>query len=111
MIAQIQPQALQAWIASQSEPAIVLDCREAWELQTASVVANGFELKHIPMNDTPSRMGELDANQPIAVLCHHGSRSQRVAQYLVQNGFGNVANIEGGIAAWSRTVDASVPQY
>jgi rhodanese-related sulfurtransferase len=111
MITQVAPQALPAWIAAQGEPVTVLDCREAWELQTASITADGFGLKHIPMNDTPARMAELNADAPLAVLCHHGSRSQRVAQYLAQNGFHNIVNIEGGIAAWSRTVDPRVPQY
>lgn len=111
MITQVAPQAFPAWLAAQSELVTVLDCRETWELQTASIAASGFALKHIPMNDTPARMGELGIDSPIAVLCHHGMRSQRVAQYLVQNGFNNIANIEGGIEAWSRAVDASVPQY
>lgn len=111
MIAQIAPQDFKAWIATQGEQVTLLDCREAWELQTASVKADGFALLHIPMNDTPSRLGELNTDAPVAVLCHHGARSQRVAMYLAQNGFGNVANLAGGIAAWSRAVDASVPQY
>jgi rhodanese-related sulfurtransferase len=63
------------------------------------------------MNDTPARMAELNADAPIAVLCHHGMRSQRVAQFLMQNQFTNVVNVTGGIAAWSRTVDPSIPQY
>ena len=52
-----------------------------------------------------SRMG------PIAVLCHHGARSMQVAAFLVQQGFGHVANISGGINAWSSQVDAAVPTY
>ena len=111
MIDQIAPQDFPAWIAAQKQSVTLLDCREAWELQTASVRADGFDLKHIPMNDTPARLAELDAQAPVAVLCHHGFRSQRVAQFLAQNGFGTVANIAGGIAAWSQSVDASVAQY
>ena len=111
MITQIQPQALKAWIDAQSEPVTLLDCREMWELQTASVTPDGFTIKHIPMNDTPSRIAELNRDMPIAVLCHHGSRSQRVAMFLEQNGFSHVVNLAGGIAAWSHTVDARVPQY
>ncbi len=89
----------------------MLDVREAWEVQTASVTPDGFVLKHLPMNDTPARFAELDANSPIACLCHHGARSQRVAQFLVQNGCTNVVNIAGGIAAWAEQVDARIPQY
>ncbi len=111
MIEQIAPQNFQAWITAQGEPVTVLDCREAWELQTASIKPDGFSTVHIPMNDTPARMGELRADAPVAVLCHHGMRSQRVAMFLAQNGFSMVANIVGGIAAWSSAVDSSVAQY
>lgn len=111
MIAQISPSDFKAWLATQSTTVTMLDVREEWELATASVKVDGFAFKHIPMNDTPLRMTELDANAPIACLCHHGARSQRVAQYLMQNGFTNVNNIAGGIAAWAQTVDHSVPQY
>jgi rhodanese-related sulfurtransferase len=111
MTPQIQPLAFKAWLAEQASPVTLLDVRESWELATASVAAEGFTLKHIPMNDTPARLAELDAHAPIACLCHHGARSQRVAQYLAQNGFTNVANIAGGIAAWANQIDSSVPQY
>jgi rhodanese-related sulfurtransferase len=111
MIAQITPSEFQAWVTAQPQAVTLLDVRESWELQTASVVANGFELKHLPMNDTPARLTELDQSSPIACLCHHGARSLRVAQFLVQNGFTNVVNVAGGIAAWAQTVDHNIPQY
>lgn len=111
MIAQIPPSEFKAWLATQSATVTLLDVRESWELDVASVKADGFTLLHIPMNDTPARMAELDVDSPIACLCHHGARSQRVAQYLTQNGFTDVSNIAGGIAAWSHSMDASVPQY
>jgi len=53
----------------------------------------------------------LDTDRPIACLCHHGSRSQHVANFLKENGFETVVNISGGIHAWSNEVDPSVPQY
>ncbi|MET0792752.1 MAG: Grx4 family monothiol glutaredoxin [Polyangiaceae bacterium] len=53
----------------------------------------------------------LDKNAPIAFLCHHGMRSQAAAEQLLGEGFRNVHNVKGGIAAWSQTVDPSVPQY
>ena len=113
MIDQVQPAQLQDWIASQAAhgPTVVLDVREDWELQTACVTAQGFELVKIPMNTIPPRLAELQRDQPIAVLCHHGSRSMQVAAFLVQQGFGHVANIAGGINAWSSQVDAAVPMY
>ena len=110
-IAQVRPHELAAWLRDQGSPAVVLDVREPAELQAACVKTEGFELVAIPMNDIPARLAELDAGQPTACLCHHGARSQRVAMFLAQNGFTNVANIAGGIDAWSLEHDASVPRY
>jgi rhodanese-related sulfurtransferase len=111
MIAQIRPAQLAEWIQQQNAPAVVLDVREPEELSTASVRAEGFELRTIPMNDVPARLGELDPGAPIAVLCHHGARSQRVAQFLESRGFERVVNIAGGIDAWTAERDRSVPRY
>jgi rhodanese-related sulfurtransferase len=115
MIAQVRPADLTAWLQAESAAAsghpVVLDVREPRELQTASIQADGFTLLHIPMGDIPARLAELDASQPVACLCHHGGRSQRVAAFLVQNGFAHVANIAGGIDAWAQEVDAGVPRY
>ncbi len=113
MIDQVQPSQLQDWIqAKQAQgPAVVLDVREAWELQTASVKTENFAFLHIPMNLIPGKLSELDPGRPIACLCHHGGRSMQVAAFLAQQGFTHVANVAGGIHAWSAQVDPSVPQY
>ena len=113
MIDQVQPAQLQDWITSQAPhgPTVVLDVREAWEIETACVTAQGFELLKIPMHTIPPRLQELQRDQPIACLCHHGGRSMQVAAFLVQQGFSHVANIAGGIHAWSSQVDATVPTY
>jgi rhodanese-related sulfurtransferase len=118
MIAQLTPADFPAWrhsaTADHSLP-VVLDVREPWELQTASVRADGFTLLHIPMRDVPAQLAELQQahgpDQPIACLCHHGMRSLQVATYLAQNGFTQVVNLQGGIDAWSQQVDPSVPAY
>lgn len=113
MVTQIRPSDLSAWL--QSLPAgaapVVLDVREPWELQTASVQAQGFTLLAIPMNTVPERLAELDPDQPLACLCHHGARSQRVAVFLAHNGFTQLVNIAGGIDAWSTELDPAVPRY
>lgn len=110
MLAQITPADLPQWLANATDP-VVLDVREPWEWQTASVRADGFTLVTLPMGEIPARLAELDPQQPIACLCHHGARSQRVAQFLLQNGFDHVVNIAGGIDAWSLQRDAGVPRY
>ena len=94
---------------------LVIDVREPWELQTASVEPDGFTLVHIPMREIPQRIAELRDTYgpayPIACLCHHGMRSMQVANYLTQSGFTEVVNLQGGIDAWSRQVDTAVPLY
>ncbi len=111
MIEQVRPSGLAAWLQTQPRPGVVLDVREPEELQLASVRPNGFDLLVIPMNDIPARLAELDPQRPMAVLCHRGARSQRVAMYLASNGFAAVANIAGGIDAWSLECDGSIPRY
>lgn len=113
MIDQVQPAQLTDWIEAKAPfgKTVVLDVRENWELQVASVQAQGFELVQIPMHLIPPRLQELEPDQPVAVLCHHGGRSMQVAAFLVQQGFTHVANIAGGIHAWSAQIDASVPTY
>lgn len=116
MIDQLSPLNFAAWrdTAAPALP-IVLDVREPWELQTASVKPDGFALLHIPMQSVPARIAELKqahgTDQPIACLCHHGMRSQQVASYLAQSGFTKVVNLQGGIAAWAQQLDTTVPQY
>lgn len=110
----IRPTQIADWAqnaASDSAPAVVLDVREPWELQTASIKAEGFELVSMPMRSVPARYLELQRDQAIACLCHHGVRSAQVAHFLEQNGFTNIVNIDGGIDAWSHELDPSIPTY
>jgi len=115
MIDQVRPADLAAWFAQNADATpVLLDVREPWELQTASVAPQGFTLVAIPMNEIPGRLAELNDGQPglrIACLCHHGARSQRVAAFLNQNSFDQLANVAGGIDAWSSQHDPSVPRY
>lgn len=113
MIAQVRPQDLAQWlngVRAIGEP-VVLDVREPHELQTASVTADGFTLLAIPMHSIPARLAELDPQQPIACLCHHGGRSMQVAHFLQGHGFEHLANIAGGIHAWSAELDPSIARY
>jgi len=112
MIDQIRPADLAAWFAQDSDATpVLLDVREPAELQAASVTPEGFTLVAIPMNEIPARLAELDPDQRIACLCHHGGRSQRVAMFLEHHGFPQLANVAGGIDAWSATLDPRVPRY
>ena len=116
MMTPLNPSDFAVWrdTASHDLP-IVLDVREPWEVETSSVKPDGFTLLHIPMQSIPDRIAELKdmhgADHPIACLCHHGMRSLQVANYLAQNGFADVVNLQGGINAWSQEIDPSVPCY
>jgi len=113
MISQFRPKDLPTWLAQAAEHGtpIVLDVREPSELRIASVKADGFTLLTIPMGTVPLRLAELDPQQPIACLCHHGGRSMQVAQFLASRGFDKVANITGGIHAWAAEVDPTLATY
>ena len=113
MISQFRPRDLATWLAQMSPlgEAVILDVREPGELQVAAVRANGFTLLTIPMGLVPVRLSELDPQQPIACLCHHGGRSMQVAQFLASRGFEYVANIAGGIHAWAAELDPGIATY
>jgi rhodanese-related sulfurtransferase len=89
------------------EKPLVIDVREGWELQLASIP----DVVHVPMNELPGRLAEFSREAETIVMCHAGGRSMRVAHFLTNQGFTNVANLSGGISAWSQSVDATVPQY
>jgi rhodanese-related sulfurtransferase len=102
---------LDTWRSQGLTPAL-LDVREPWEVATASLSLPGVQTCCIPMQQVPARhAGELDATQPLLVLCHHGMRSLQVTLYLSGQKYPHVYNIAGGIDAWSRAVDPSVPMY
>lgn len=88
------------------ESLTLLDVREGWELGVASVP----NVVHIPMGEIAARIGELNPQQEVVVLCRSGRRSYEVAKYLQQNGF-KAVNLAGGILAWSRDLDATIPTY
>ena len=90
MISHLRPAQMPDWLVSTAQNGtlpLVLDVREPWELQTASVAATGFELLAIPMASIPNQLVNLDPARPVACLCHHGARSMQVANFLEQNGF------------------------
>ena len=108
MIKQISPAELAAWLADESRKApLLLDVREPWEHDKARI--SGSQL--VPMGQIQARLAEVNDGREVVAICHHGGRSLQVAAFLEKNGFSRVHNLAGGIDAWSRTVDASVPTY
>lgn len=91
-----------------AEAFTLLDVREPWEFETAHIE----QAKLMPMGDVPSRAHqELDPDDHIIVVCHHGVRSLNVTAWLRQQGFEKAQSMRGGIDAWSRYVDPNVPLY
>ena len=105
-IGEIEPVELKAR-RERGDAIVVLDVRETEEIAIAPFPA----ATHIPMGEIPSRLTELDPDAELIVVCHHGIRSAQVAMYLARMGFERVSNLNGGIEAWSLTVDSSTPRY
>lgn len=76
---------------------VLLDVREDDEWQRG----HAPQARHIPMNDVPTRLAELDPGIQLYVICQAGGRSQQVAQYLQANGY-KPANVDGGMLAWQQ---------
>ncbi|MEI6338346.1 MAG: molybdopterin-synthase adenylyltransferase MoeB [Verrucomicrobiota bacterium] len=86
---------------------VLLDVREPFEFAIARIPGS----KLIPVGELPSRMSELDSADEIIIHCKSGMRSAKALRQLQKAGFSKVANVEGGILAWSDRVDPSVPKY
>ncbi len=84
----------------------LIDVREPYEFQIAQIGG-----KLIPQNDVPQRLNEIDRDREVVVHCKSGGRSQRIAEFLKQAGYEKVANVAGGITAWSDEIDPKVPKY
>jgi rhodanese-related sulfurtransferase len=86
----------------------LVDVREPWELATTSI-AGGLPM---PMGEVPARaFQELDPDERLIVVCHHGIRSMNVTIWLRNQGFEQAQSLAGGIDAWSAEVDPSVARY
>lgn len=94
-------------LADATDPPVVLDVREPWEVAVASLPG----AVTIPMGSIPASLDRLDPTRTTVCVCHHGARSLQVALFLEHHGFRDVLNLAGGIHAWSQQVDAGVPTY
>jgi rhodanese-related sulfurtransferase len=114
IVPEIDVQQLSGRLQSE-ETFVLLDVREAWELDHAMIVDD--RLKVVPMSRLsqlgeealPEEVQQKDAE--ILVMCHHGVRSAQVAQWLLARGRTNVVSVRGGIAAYAKQIDASVGKY
>jgi rhodanese-related sulfurtransferase len=87
----------------------LIDCREAEELQICQIAGNEW----LPLGAIPSSVSALKQGEErgIVVYCHHGMRSLRAARFLRQQGLEHAFSMAGGIDAWGRIIDPSLPRY
>ena len=103
---QITVQELDSWRQA-GQRIVVLDVREPWEIEICSLAG----AVSIPLQSLPSRVGEVPADRPVVVLCHHGMRSLQAVAWLRRAGFENAVNLAGGIDAWARQIEPSMGVY
>jgi len=85
----------------------LIDVREPHELEISQIP--GAQL--IPLGQLAARLSELDSAEEIVLFCKAGTRSARALEVLLSAGFRKVKNLKGGINAWAREVDPSLPIY
>ena len=105
---QLSASQLRDWLADpgRTKP-VLLDVREPWEFETCRIAGS----ISMPMRGIPARYHELGRDQDIVMVCHHGARSFQAGMFLEQMGFGGIVNLHGGVAAWARDVDPTMPTY
>ena len=94
-------------LMDEKKPFVLIDVREPHEFQICKIPGS----KLIPLGDVPRRMNELNSADDIVVHCRSGQRSGQAVEFLMKAGFKKIHNLKGGILAWSRDVDPSVPTY
>ena len=104
---ELYPRELEAYMDKASNPPLLIDVREPWEYDIVHLPNS----KLMPMAQLPTQLDELNQDAELVIICHHGIRSRAVALYLEQQGFKKVINLKGGIDAWAKEVDHSMPTY
>lgn len=90
----------------QHQPRLI-DVREPWEFDICHL--EGSEL--LPMGQVPAKLELFHESPEYVIICHHGIRSLQVMQFLAHHGIQNTINLDGGVDAWARDVDVTMPLY
>ena len=98
MVKEIDSETLRSRLAAGDDVHLV-DIRSLGEV-AGGVIPDAAE--HLPMHLIPLRMSELPKDKEVILYCRSGARSYHACAYLKQQGFENVVNLRGGIAAWAR---------
>jgi rhodanese-related sulfurtransferase len=107
MFEDLDPVEVARRLRERPEAVVLLDVREPYERHLASIDPS----LHIPMNEVPERLNEIPKDRDVIVYCHTGDRSMQVASFLGTRGWKAVANLSGGIDAWSVEIDPEIPRY
>ena len=102
----ILPEELKKRLDAGEKP-ILLDVREPWEFSICKIEGS----VNISMSEPEKLISELNANDEIIAICHHGMRSFQACNYLENNGFNKVLNLDGGIDSWAKIIDTDMAQY
>ena len=102
----ILPEELKKRLDAGEKP-ILLDVREPWEFSICKIEGS----VNISMSEHEKLISELNANDEIIAICHHGIRSFQVCNYLENNDFNKVLNLDGGLDSWAKTIDTDMAQY
>lgn len=103
----LTPEQLKERMAQSDNPPVLIDVREDWEFEICHIDGS----RHLPMSQVVANMDSLDKDAETVVICHHGIRSQQVAQYLHGQGFSNIYNLDGGIEAWADNIEPDMKKY
>ncbi len=103
---EVQPAAVAAAMKAGEGP-FLLDVREPWEVEICAMPG----AVNFPMGTVPGRLAEVPEDRPVVVVCHHGARSMQVTMFLRSRGFDQASNLRGGVDAWARQIDPSMPTY
>ena len=85
----------------------LLDVRGPAEFATCHIEGS----VNIPLDTLPDRLKDIPGDAQVVTICHHGMRSKRAADFLIQKGFKNVASLTGGVDVWATRIDPSMPRY
>lgn len=90
------------------ESFFLLDVREQFEYQISNI-----DGKLVPLDLLPEKIDEIEdkKDEEVIVMCRSGARSAKACRLLSKHGFSNVKNLKGGINAWAREIDSSLPVY
>jgi adenylyltransferase/sulfurtransferase len=91
----------------QSNDLKIIDVREPHELEISHLAGTTL----IPLGQLASRLSELNSADDIVLMCKAGTRSTRALEILHSAGFRKMKNLKGGINAWAKEIDPSLPIY